>query len=349
MRILKKNLSVGTSADQEPFFVVGAARSGSTMLRLMLNRHPMLAVPPESHFLIPLLQTLPCKCALNPEQVQQAAMIITKHPRFSAWCTPAEKLTEAFLKHPDPTLGALVDTTYRLEIRPTGKSCWGDKTPQYASIIDSIDSLFPRARFIHIVRDGRDTSLSLRNVRWYGWIEYERAQYWKRTVRTVESVGARIGPSRYTHVFYEDLVLSPEATLQGLCNFLEIPMHESMLSFHEDALDHISEEQRNSGDHRKVARPPRQTDVARWRRESSWFSVLLFEAIAGKALGREGYNRRFTGSLSCLTAVAWAVYSPIGASVAMVHRLFDSLPDSTQSFFRNNRVLRRLKRSVIRC
>lgn len=343
---MKENLPL--SGRHAPIFVVGTSRSGSTMLRLMLNRHPELAIPPESHFLIPLVQDLPLHAPLSPEQVKRAAEIITEHPRFESWCTTAEVLTEALLDHPRPTLETLVDTAFRTETAPTSKPRWGDKTPEYTSIIDRLGALFPGARFIHIVRDGRDTSISLKQMRWYGWTAYERANYWQHTVLKVEAAGEKLGPSRYTRVFYEDLVLSPETTLQNLCDFLEIPMHGPMLSFHEDGLDRLSPEQRRSGHHHKVSRPSRETDVARWRRESSWISILLFEAVAGKALDREDYPRRFAGARRCLPAVTSVVYSPIGATITALHHLFDSLPNSTQGLLRDNTALRRLKRMVTR-
>ncbi len=333
----------------EPFFVVGASRSGTTMLRLMLNRHPALAIPPESHFVIPLLQKLPTAGVLTTAQVKKAARIITGNSRFVSWNATAEELSSAFLNYPDPTLDKLIDTAFRIEITQSGKPRWGDKTPAYASIISELHELFPEARFIHITRDGRDVSNSLRKVAWFGWTEYERARHWARTVMTAEAGGKRVGPSRYIRVSYEDLVLNPKPSLERLCCFLGIPMHDSMPSFYEDALDHIAEPERRSGNHMKVGRKPQKTDIARWRRESALLRVLLFEAIAGRAMDHLKIDRHFRGASRCLAAVVCFVYTPIGSTISGIHQIFEMLPTSMKSFFRTQSILRWVKQTVIRC
>lgn len=331
-----------------PFFVIGAPRSGTTMLRMMLNRHPELAIPPESHFLVPLMRQLPRQGILNTDQVRSAVGIIAHCPRFLSWKTTAEELRAAAMRLSTPTLQAVVDEAFQLETGHTGRPRWGDKTPLYASYVRELDQLFPQAQFIHIVRDGRDVSLSLKNLAWSGWTEYERARFWARVVEKAEASGAQIGSSRYLRVFYEDLVLDPEVSIGRLCSFLDIPFSRDMLSFHEDALSHITAPERKTGVHDKLARPPRKTDVARWRKESTPLSILLFEANAGRTMDLLGIPRHFSGALRGTTAVGRLIYTPIGASVGFVHQLFDRLPESLQSSFRNNPCLRWIKRAVIR-
>ena len=332
-----------------PFFVVGADRSGTTMLRLILNRHPELAIPPESHFLVPLLAALPLRTKLTADQLKCAADIITRCPSFSTWRTTTQELGETFCRQGEPTLATLVDAAFRLEIAVTGKLQWGDKTPAYAGLIEPLHELFPHARFVHIVRDGRDVSISLRKRQWHGWTEYQRARYWSSVVLAADAAGHRIGSDRYMRVAYEDLVLSCESTVRRLCDFLRIEFHPVMIAFHEDASQHIADFERRSGIHEKLTRPPRPSDVGRWRQESSAVRVWLFEAIAGGALEQVGIARRYRGAARWLGAITGAPYRAVGGSVACVQRLFEHLPKPIRDHLRSNRLFRRLKQATNRC
>jgi hypothetical protein len=336
------------NCDQPPFFVVGADRSGTTMLRLMLNRHPELAIPPESHFLISLLQAFPADRSLSSEQVRHAVSVITRHPRFATWQTTAEALQEELACRVAPTLGSLVDAAFRLEIAATGKRRWGDKTPGYASAIAELGRLFPEAAFIHVVRDGRDVSLSLRERVWHGWTEYQRACYWADTVLTAESLGRRLGPSRYLTVQYRDLVLSTEQTVRGICKFLRVDFTDSMLAFHEDALAHIADFERTSGIHAKLCRRPRASDVDRWKHASSSWRVFLFEAVAGHALDQLGFARRFGRRSACAATLLRMFYAPLARGIECLRSAFAILPAGIQSRCRGNPALRAVKRSICR-
>jgi hypothetical protein len=319
------------------------------MLRLILNRHPELAIPPESHFLVPLLTALPLRSKLTSDQVQWTTDTIIQSRGFSTWQTPAQALAETLQRQSEPTLATLVDAAFRLEIAATGKPCWGDKTPDYAVLVPRLNELFPRTRFVHIVRDGRDVSLSLRKRQWRGWTEYQRARYWAHVVQAADAAGRQIGTERYLRIAYEDLVLSCEPTVRRLCDFLCIPFDPAMLAFHEDAMRHIADFEQYAGIHEKLVRPPRSCDVGRWRRESSALRVWLFEAVAGRTLEQVGIGRRYKGHARWLGTVAAAPYRMIGGAIARLQRWFERLPESAQDRLRNNRVLRRVKQASCRC
>ncbi len=335
--------------ERSPFFLMGCSRSGTTMLRLILNRHPDLAIPSESHFLIPLVETYSAQSVLTPVQVEAVCQSSVGHSRFAAWQTSPEELATALGSIHEPTLAALIDATFRLEIAATGKSRWGDKTPEYCSHLGRLHEFFPEASFIHIVRDGRDVSNSLRDRTWYGWTELQRARHWNRTVGEAESAGRRIGSAQYLRVSYEDLVLSPESTVKSVCDFLEVDVHPSMFAFYEDASHHVADSVQPGGHHEKLRRPPKPSDVYRWRRESSSLRVMLFESIAGRTMDQLGMHRKFHGVSCCLGLLATALYYPLGAAVAAMQRLYESLPQWMQSSWRQNQLLRNIKRAITRC
>jgi hypothetical protein len=319
------------------------------MLRLILNCHPELGIPTESHFLIPLLQQYDVRSLLSPTEVDSIWQFITDHPRFSAYRSSAEQLQSAYRAVGEPTLRKLIDATFRLEAATMGKPRWGEKTPSYTPFVQQLHDLFPDALFVHIVRDGRDVSISLRNELWGGWTEYERARYWSHMVRCAESVGKRIGPDRYMRVTYEELVLHPEPTVRSLCQFLGVDFDASMLDFHKTAFDHISADEKLRGHHEKLKRPSTRSDVARWKRESSWLRVLLFESIAGPTIDQIGVERRFTGALRCLTGIASAAYHTIGGCLAGIRRVYWWMPERVRIVFRRNHLLRKLWKTMTRC
>ncbi len=334
---------------RKPFFLVGCSRSGTTVLRLILNRHSDLAIPSESHFLLPLMEAYPAHIVLSPAQVSAVGEAIVGHPRFATWRTTSAELTTEVKSLSEPTLATLIDAAFCLEIAATGKSRWGDKTPEYCSHLGKLHEFFPTASFIHIVRDGRDVSNWLRNRTWYGWTELQRARHWTRTVGDAELAGRRIGSAHYLRVSYEDLVLFPQRTVKSICDFLQIDVQPAMFAFHEDAAYFVAESSEPGGHHQKLRRPPQPSDVYRWQRESSPLRIMLFESIAGRRMDQLGMKRRFNGVSRHLGLLATALYYPVGGAVVAMQRFYESMPLWIQSSWRQNQLLRNLKRAITRC
>jgi hypothetical protein len=114
---------------------------------------------------------------------------------------------------------------YELYAQRFGKPRWGDKTPRYSLILASIESLLPEARFIHVIRDGRDVALSLRET-WFAPAHDmpTLAQYWKTQVEHARKLGAR--RHYYLEVRYEALVHQTRETLKQICCFIDLPFEE---------------------------------------------------------------------------------------------------------------------------
>ena len=285
----------GGSREPAPFFVVGADRSGTTLLRLYLNAHSRLAIPSESWFLIDLFRVFPPPVSLSHDDVARAVEIVTSHPRYrDGWHVPPVSLLETFAVDGAVTTTEFIDTLYRQEVGANGRPGagagadvrWGDKTPEYVMHVDALDRCFPRAQFVHIVRDGRDVFLSLANRRWSdrGWSPYEVGRYWSRVVRAAADAEARFGPKRFLRVRYEDLVLSTRGTLEGVCAFLGVPFEPAILDAHDDAEAIQTARERELHVHDRLGRAPRAADVERWRREGAPWRRALVESCMGREL-----------------------------------------------------------------
>lgn len=274
-----------------PFFVVGTSRSGTTMFALMLNAHSELHVPNETWFLSDLMDELPLDGWLSTQQVESALSIVLGHWRWREWGVEDRRLANSLRRLDRPTLAEVIDSIFSLPLADSSKVRWGDKTPGYTTEIERLHHVFPRAQFLHIIRDGRDVCLSLKKTGWHGETIGKIADYWAATVAQGRAVGRTLPRGLYMEVPYERLVLSTEEVLGSVCTFLGVGFEAEMLRFYHDAREHILERAR--GHLTKAFRPPRKSDVARWKREMTSLQVAIFESFAGSVLEQTGYERRF--------------------------------------------------------
>src|SRR5262249_37007454 len=207
-----------------PFFVVGAERSGTTMLRLMLNSHPNIAVPHESGFITVFYRKLIDYGDLSKKQ--NAKKILKDISEYGYMKKGGQiQSLEEILSYPIAGYADLVNAIFTAYAKQRGKMRWGDKTPDYTPHLDILWKLFPGCRIVHLVRDGRDTAISLRSISWGSRSIQRIAEDWRWQTTLAHKVGNVLG-EHYLEVRYEDLVQQPENTLRNICTFLHEPYHE---------------------------------------------------------------------------------------------------------------------------
>jgi hypothetical protein len=284
-------------------FVIGAPRSGTTLLRLMLDANPSMALPPETGFLMHLDEW---KNAGNLD-----AQVFVKNvvdypkdlPAWKAFGIDAGDYLEAVRALPEFDLGNAVRCFYQLYAARHGKSRWGDKTPGYGLHLDAISRLLPEAHFIHIIRDGRDVAASWRQT-WFAPSQEWRAlgDHWTQWVTTIRRLGAQV-PS-YMEVRYEDLVNRPEETLRGICTFIELSFDGAMLNAYKRAPERLREAQdifKRDGTllatKEQLSKqqwlnqyPPDASRVLAWKTTLSELDRGAFEETAGELLKELGYE-----------------------------------------------------------
>jgi sulfotransferase family protein len=177
-----------------------------------------------------------------------------------------------------------------------GKPLAGDKTPDYVRWIELLHGLWPEARFVHLIRDGRDVATSMRQ-----WVKLRpkpgdfdtwpedpvstAAWWWEQNVRLGRRPHEALGPELYCEVRYECLVSRPRETSERLADFLNLPFDEAMLQFHQDhGLDDPGLEATHAG-------RPITNGLRDWRSEMTADAVERFEAMAGVLLDELGYPR----------------------------------------------------------
>jgi hypothetical protein len=301
-----------TEPKQNPYlFAFGCSRSGTTLLQRTLDAHPALAVP-NTHFIPKVVETAAphavadviagAPLALTPDLVEAART----HHRFSRL-----ELSEASVERAAKaqTYRDFVSALYSEHARLKGKQLAGDKTPHYARCIPFLHGLFPWARFIHIIRDGRDVALSMlewakrgkgpgRHALWKEEPVAVCALWWRHRVTKGQTDGAALGPSQYHEVRYESLVARPEETLRSLAEFLDLPFDPRMAAFHE------GKTRSAPGLSAKEAWLPATPGLRDWRAQMAARDVELFEALAGDLLSELGYDWACTAISAQVAAVA---------------------------------------------
>lgn len=280
--------------------VVGSPRSGTTLLRLMLDSHPELAIPPETWFL-PVVGRLEGE-NLRERFFQAIVSFPESAPAWNDFGIPAEDF-HAGLREIEPFEPAEgIRLFYRMYAARFGKPRWGDKTPLYGRQLPCLQELLPEARFIHIVRDGRDAAVSLRQ-RWFspGYDIEVQAQHWKENVSAARENGTAV--RHFLELRFEDLIRDPESELRRICSFADLDFHPDMLRYHERAPARLEEHQgRTLADgtvlvsreerlrqQAHTTRPPDLAKIGIWRSELSEEDARRFEEIAGELLTAYGY------------------------------------------------------------
>jgi hypothetical protein len=281
-----------TGPTTPPFpFVVGCGRSGTTLLRAMLDSHPDLAIPDEVSFVIRLARPHYARRYGWPRRFEPAVAseMVLANGSFRRWGLPEADVRAALAERPPASFPDLVRACYGLWSVAQDKPRYGDKTPMHVLHLRRLARMFPEARFVHVIRDGRDVATSYRSVPWGPSTVEDAAAEWRRRVRHGRRAGHALGPGRYREVRYEDLVADTEATMREVCRFIDAPWNESVLRYHERAEEIIGATRFPSA-HQRIALPP-TAGLRDWTQELSSQDVARFETIAGSLLDELGYER----------------------------------------------------------
>jgi hypothetical protein len=267
-----------------PVIVLGVRRSGTTLLRVMLDRNPALAVPDESYF-VPQLARRHRGTVDPPSFVDD----LRRLPTLVDWGLSPEVVTRRL--RAGMTTGEAISAVFEAYAAERGKPRWGDKTPLYMQHLPLLERLFPEARFVHLVRDGRDAALSFLSmpagIMTAGWGHPRDAagfaSQWVTEVRAARDLGARVGPGRYHELRYEALVADPAAELRQVCVFAGLDYDDEMLGY-------VGQTESARKEHQQRLNEPPRVGVRDWRTGMAADDRAAFEAVAGDQLDELGYE-----------------------------------------------------------
>jgi Sulfotransferase family len=283
-----------------PIFIVGCPRSGTGLLRDLLRSHPRLTFPSESHFIPSFYRGY--GDPVSADEARRLAGRILRIRWVRRWGLPLSPGDFAA----DRTFRAVLERFYRAWATKEGKPRWGDKTPHYVRAIPLLLELFPEARVIHIIRDGRDVALSWLATRLEPRNLFTAAAAWRDLVGEGRQAGRAARPGAYLEIRYERLITDPEPVMREVCAFVGESFLPAVLR--PTGLGPILP----AGS----PRPPRVSEMEvvggnrdKWRRQMPSKDRVLFETIAGDLLAELGYEiEGATRSVSAVERAWWQAH-----------------------------------------
>ncbi len=281
----------GVELSCEPFFVIGSGRSGNTLLRAILCSHPDVSVPPESYVLANMVRKYSRYDYLPwSELVKIVIGELESHQQFYTWeidMSPVYQRVNG-LREEDRTLSKIIDEIYSYygDKRFPGWKIWGDKTPINTLRLKWIDPVFPGARYIHIIRDGRDVVRSYLKMGRYEKMD-QAAMRWKESVEAALEFGRKKG-EYYMELRYEDLVSEPERETKRVCRFLDIDFKKEILD-HRTRADNLGDVDKLEH-HKNVTSPINTKSMGKWRDYFSAEEKKELESLLKDNLERLGYG-----------------------------------------------------------
>jgi hypothetical protein len=279
-----------------PVLILGVRRSGTTLLRVMLDRHSQLAVPDETYF-VPQLADRYLRRVGADEFLEDVQRVVE-------WDLPLDVI-RARLRDGMP-VGEAIGTVYAVYAAAQGKPRWGDKTPMYMQNLRLLERLFPDALYVHLIRDGRDAALSFlampRGLVTETWMHprttTDFACQWRTEVAAARRLGRRVGAARYVEVRYEELVGDVEAALRRICGFAGLAYEPAMVEYAGNVDVSAKPHQQ------RLTQPPTK-GVRDWRLEMPAADVAAFEQVAGDLLGELGYEASHRPDAAGRARLAW--------------------------------------------
>ncbi len=285
-------------------FIVGCPRSGTTLLQRLLDCHPQVAITPETHWIPRWFHDHEGKGITPDGRVSKKLLRkLSGNSRFAELGVVPRREHFRVKGEGRVSYARFVSSLFDLYGEQQGKPLVGDKTPGYAREVSTLHALWPAAKFVHLIRDGRDVALSILAwerarswkpgegaARFRTWAEdplLTAALWWEWHVRLACQAGGSLGPALYHEVRYEALVHRPADECQALWDFLGVPPDEALVREYEGRA------RGNSGQADKHPWRPITHGLRDWQSQMHHPEVERFEAAAGGLIEELGYRRAF--------------------------------------------------------
>ena len=267
-----------------PIFVVGAPRSGTSLMRLILNAHSRIAIPEETNYFPSVFEPWQEKAEDGDSWPQAVNTYLSASSEFLHPPVDLNEVRATLLGSPRD-FAQLLSLPLESWARSQGKVRWGEKTPTHIFFADVIVRMFPDARFAELIRDPRSTVASMNRFHWASDDTVLNACWWRDSM----SKGRRlllsaVPDDRRISVRYEQLVTEPELVIRNVCRFLGEAYESTMLSFNETASRYV-----------KGAYDPKLLQPISagpdWHNSLTRQQVAMVEAICGTEMEDLGYER----------------------------------------------------------
>ncbi|MDZ7743375.1 MAG: sulfotransferase [Bacteroidota bacterium] len=283
------------------FFIIGRPRSGTTLLRLLIEAHPHVIIPPESPVILSLYKKYEGKKVWQKEDLEDLIEDLYRQQYFEAWLIKKEVLRKRLIK----LTGEISFLEIIRELYQAYPSMFpkeniqliGDKNPVYALYIKRIHKLFPDSKFIYISRDYRDNYLSLIRVNFEIPLVPLVVYRWKFAYRQFRKL-EKEHPARFYFIRYEDLASNPETVIKKVYDFLGLDFRQEVFDFYkkkEEMQKAYGHSEELMDIHRSLLNPINTGRINTWKKKMSEKQIRMADLVAGKTADECGYERKYKG------------------------------------------------------
>ncbi len=274
----------------EPIFIIGTERSGTNLLRLILNSHPNISIPHPPHIMKNFFKLEPLYADLSQDThfkklIRDVVKMVELHPY--PWEIKIDR-DGVFRQARERNLICIFFAIYDQYLEGAHKKRWGCKSTFMLYHVALIRRYYPCAKFIYMVRDGRDVAVSAKETIFNRYNVYYTARLWKKEQQIGIYWLSKLSKEEMILIKYEDLLSNTEEVIRSLCLFLNEPYQESVLGFFNTA------EAKKSGSlstaWRNTSGPILKDNFGKFRTELKTREIDLFEAIAAQELDHFSYK-----------------------------------------------------------
>jgi hypothetical protein len=272
--------------------MIGTQRSGSNLLRLMLNQLDDIASPHPPHILERMQPLVKNYGDLNDDKnfnllVDDVCRLVELNP--VEWSGVKLDRADIARRCRERSLVAIHGAVYDLYAEAKGAKTWCCKSLANINYLDLIEEYFDKPKYIYLYRDGRDVALSFQKAVVGEKHIYNIAREWAGTQDIAIALRKKLKASRIINISYEDLTSDPEKTAKRLCKFLGVKYHKKMHDFHQT--EEAAKAAKSSALWGNVTKPVMSNNSGKYRGEMSDAELKIFESVAGHVLDELGYNR----------------------------------------------------------
>ncbi|MFX0198338.1 MAG: sulfotransferase [Candidatus Hodarchaeota archaeon] len=310
-------------------FIVGRGRSGTTLLSRILNTHPQIAVAPESLFIMSLYGKYASVRSWDEEILQSFCDDLWLDDRFALWTLDRRRLKEDLIsacRHGTNTYAAFCWLVYLAHATGIGKpnpAVVCDKNPHYSLFVDKLTSLYPSAKYLHILRDYRSNVLSYKGVRFDAQQISVLAYRWKKYNQEILRY-CRLRGNQFLQVRFEDLLADFKNTVATICHFLGVDYEPQISEFYKHAGS-------TAPWHANLKKKIQTDKIDEWREALPDREIAIAEAICGDFAEQFGYEPLYSPSQRHLLLTEWPklLYASL---LTRMERVLFSLPLWLRSF-----------------
>lgn len=289
----ERSIPVGSTQQFEvdPAFLLATERSGSNLVRSILNAHPDLTAPHPLETAYPWRSTVPpSDLSASERRGLVRDVLVNKNYSFHPLVDPlsVSNVQERVESAEIPSYLTVQESLYREYVEETGTRRWVSKDPGLWHYLDEVLSYYEDPKFVYLVRDARDVALSFKTSNVWKYHPYFTAGRWREEQRAGLALLDALDDDRIHLLRYRDLLEEPEPEARELCSFLGLPFEKRMLYYYDT--DEAEREARSAGAFENLSIPIKSDNYAKFHDALTGEEIRIVETIAGEELEAFGFD-----------------------------------------------------------